>query len=235
MGLWEDEEQIIRCSGRLTMAHLSEAEKYPILLPAKAHLTRLIIMDIHCCLKHAGVSHTLAQLRTQYWIPRGRAIIFHILNKNCALCKLFATKPYRVPQFPALPEFHVQQSRPFQFTGVDIFGPLYAKFTHTEKRKIWVLLFTCLSTCAIHLEILQSLTTVDLLFAIRKLVARRNCPELFLSDNALQFKLLATSFQSLSENISRMILISTHTYLQKILHGNLSQNFHPGWVVRTKE
>ena len=45
--------------------------KYPKLLPHKAHFTSLVIVEIHEHLVHAGISHTLGQIRQKHWIPHG--------------------------------------------------------------------------------------------------------------------------------------------------------------------
>lgn len=217
LGLWTDANGIIRCSGRITLATITEEEKYPILLPSKAYFTKLIIMDMHCHLKHAGISQTLAELRSTYWILRGRATVFHIIKKYCALCKLFASYPYKAPQFSPLPEFRVQPSRPFQYTGLDIFAPLIARLPRTnEKKKVWALLLTCLSTRAAHIEILYSLNSYDILLAIRKFISRRGSPKQFLSDNALQFKLLNSNIYDITKNLEENPELSSYLMLNQI-------------------
>ena len=52
----------------------------PILVPRNEHFTQLLIANIH-----AGVSHTLTQLRKKYWIPQGRRTIKHVI-RNCLTC-----------------------------------------------------------------------------------------------------------------------------------------------------
>ena len=43
---------------------------YPILLPKRSYFTSLLIKEYHQKPFHSGVSHTLAQLRNKYWIPK---------------------------------------------------------------------------------------------------------------------------------------------------------------------
>ena len=66
LGLKLDKEGLIRCHGRMIHAELSEDAVNPKLLPKDHHFTWLVIQDVHEKLYHAGVSHTLAQLRKQY-------------------------------------------------------------------------------------------------------------------------------------------------------------------------
>eukprot|EP00921_Rhytidocystis_pertsovi_P017199 GHVQ01027032.1.p1 GENE.GHVQ01027032.1~~GHVQ01027032.1.p1 ORF type:complete len:380 (-),score=27.66 GHVQ01027032.1:79-1218(-) len=53
-----------------------------------------------------------------------------------------------------------------------------------------VLLVTCAVTRAVHLEVLRTMETKEILWALRRFVAVRGKPERIISDNALQFLLL---------------------------------------------
>ena len=56
------------------LAHsLLEEDANPLILPANCHLTSLIIQDAHQRTLHGGVQLTLATLRRQYWIVKGRS------------------------------------------------------------------------------------------------------------------------------------------------------------------
>ena len=58
--------------------------------------------------------------------------------------------------------------------------------------KIWICLFTCLAVRAIYLEWVRSLSAKHFLNCLRRFAARRGRPELIISDNAAQFKLVKT-------------------------------------------
>ncbi|GFT62653.1 integrase catalytic domain-containing protein [Trichonephila clavipes] len=56
----------------------------------------------------------------------------------------------------SLPGDCVNESAVFEVVGVDLAGPLYVKGV----QKSWIVLFTCASYMAIHLELTSSLSTV---------------------------------------------------------------------------
>ncbi|XP_062573876.1 uncharacterized protein LOC134235746 [Saccostrea cucullata] len=185
LGVVLDQEGII-CVGRLKDAQLSEGARTPILLPRKNHVTGLIIEYIHKKPFHVGVSQTLSLVCQDYWIPKGRAEVKRILHK-CTICKRFDGGPYKMPLMPALPKKRVSESAPFTYMGVDYFGPIFIK-TETGNKKVWVSLFTCLVVRAIHLELMQDMSTEQFLLGLRRFIARWDKPKQIISDNGAQFK-----------------------------------------------
>ena len=190
LGLKFDDIGILRCYGRLLNAEIEESLKYPKLLPRGEHFTQLLIKEIHERLVHAGVAHTLAQVREEYWIPKGRIEIRSVLSQ-CFVCRKYEGASFQLPNMPPWPKERVARSNPFQFVGLDYLGPLYVKGNH-EMKKIWVCLFTCLTVRAVHLEWVTDLTAVQFLNCMRRFVSHRGKPDLIISDNAPQFKLVNT-------------------------------------------
>jgi len=58
-------------------------------------------------------------------------------------------KPYSAPDPPPLPKVRVTESSP---SGVDFTGAFYIK-DRVEERKLYVCIFTCATTHALHLEL----------------------------------------------------------------------------------
>ena len=68
----EDDHRILRCKGRLENAPIHSDSRCPILLPGDHHATRFIIEQCHQMVMHNGLRETLTQLRTRFWILKGR-------------------------------------------------------------------------------------------------------------------------------------------------------------------
>ena len=180
-----DADGILRVGGRLSNAPLDSDARHPVLLPAGSDVTRMITYEKHCMLMHAGIEHTLNEVRQRFWIPRGRARVKRVIF-DCAICRNRRAKP-KPPMMADLPAERFDDSHPFSTIGIDYFGPLTVKrFRKTEKR--YGLLVTCLATRAVHLEVSNSLDTDSFLMAFRRFVARRGRPKRVFSDNGTNLK-----------------------------------------------
>ena len=161
------------------------------LLHCRSNLSKLIIEHIHQQSHHPGTAQTLAQLTTTMWTPQGRAPTKSAL-RSCVTCHRHKGPSFSKPAMPQPPKERVQRSESFQFTGLYILGPLLFSTEGSQPNKLWVCLFTCLSTRTIHLEWMDDMTTDTFLDCLRRFISRRGCPTKILSDNAPQFKVAST-------------------------------------------
>ena len=187
LNLFEDERGVVRCRGRLGNSDLADSARYPILLDAKHHFTALAVWSCHRKVMHGGVKETLAELRSTFWIVRGRYFVRKLLF-GCTVCKKFQGKPYKTPPPPPLPSCRVKEAPAFTYIGLDYVGPLHVRSTSEKERKVWICLFTCCVTRAVHLEVVPNLTAQAFLRCFRRYVARRSTPSFVISDNAKTFK-----------------------------------------------
>ena len=98
---------------------------------------------------------------------------------------------------PPLSDFRVKEAPPFAYTGVDLAGPLYIKDKGIGAKKIWICLYTCCVTRAIHLEIVPQMMAESF---IQSFTARRGFPVKMISDNANTFKSAAKTVQAVMDN-----------------------------------
>jgi hypothetical protein len=152
-----DRDGILKCKGRLSNSDLQEAAREPIILPKERWLTELIISACHKRVHHCGqLRATLAELRGKYWVPRGRQIVKKAIGQ-CVVCKRHGGKPCGKPDEAGLPDFRVRKSPLLSKLGVDFAGSLYAR-EGGEIVKVYISLFTCCVTRAVHLDLVRNLS-----------------------------------------------------------------------------
>ena len=185
-----DQAGVLRVGGQLQESPLPYESQHPVLL-GKHHLTTLLLEYVHRQRMHQGVEGVLAHVRSQWWIVGVRRQLRNI-TERCVTCRWFRAQAATESTAP-LPEDRATFSKPFGLTGVDHAGPLFVRTENGEK-KVWITLFVCGSTRAVHIEVVSSLSTDAFLLAFRRFVARRGMPSRVRSDNA-------TTFKSASEKI----------------------------------
>ena len=106
LGVYMDDSGVLRCSGRIQNSLLSYSTKCPVLLPKKHYFTRLIILDCHEKVFYNKVNETLTQLRSEYWVVKGRQAVKEVVG-SCVyvICKKLEGKCYSTPPAPLLPSF----------------------------------------------------------------------------------------------------------------------------------
>ena len=172
-GLFLDDDYVLRCKGRLNNASLNLGSKNPILLPNKSRFVELLICEIHDKVKHSGIRDTLTTIRERFWLIRGREAVKRIIKK-CVICRKAEGVPYAATAPPDLPASRVSEEPPFAYVGLDFAGPLYFQNTGNQEKspesssKVYILLFTCASTRAIHLELTLSLKVPAFLRAFKR-------------------------------------------------------------------
>lgn len=183
-----DSDGILRVGGRLRRTNLPYDSKHPILIPRDHHVTKLIIRDTHERNFHTGNQATLNAIRHKYWVPNGKGVIRKIIHK-CIVC--YRAKPRESNYIMSdLPKSRLTYTRPFLHAGIDFCGPFLIKEKTKRNRgkvKVFLAVFVCFSTRAIHIEIVGDLTTDSCLAALRRFFARRGkCSDIY-SDNATNF------------------------------------------------
>lgn len=183
-----DKTGLLRVGGRLTNSNLNFDKKFPILLPGNHRLTRLIIASYHLKYLHVGPQTLLFTIRQKFWPINGRANCRKIVHE-CVTC--FKAKPITCDQLMGdLPKERVSQNFPFVISGVDFCGPFTIKYKHQRKgtyQKIYLAIFVCFVTKAVHLELVTELSSQAFIATLKRFFSRRgNCRVLY-SDNGTNF------------------------------------------------
>ncbi|KAK2899432.1 hypothetical protein Q8A73_005517 [Channa argus] len=176
---------ILRVGGRLKRASLPLDLRHPIILPKDGVITRLILDYFHGKTQHQGRGQTLNELRANgYWIVGGSKVVTNYL-RQCVACRR-ARRPTETQRMADLPANRVDPSPPFSYCGMDCFGPLYTKQGRKEYKR-YGLIFTCLSSRAVHIEMLEDLTTDAFINALRCFIAIRGTVRQIRSDQGTNF------------------------------------------------
>lgn len=197
-----DDESVARVGGRLVNSVEPFDARHPRILP-KGPLAKLLAEREHKLMMHSGPQLTLFSLRQKYWLIDGRNITRKV-SRNCLPC-IKARPPTLEQLMGNLPRDRVVNFRPFAALGVDFAGPIWTRQGNRKSVavKAYVAVFVCLSTKAVHLELVSSLHTDSFIAAFRRMVARRGLPARIFSDNG-------TTFIGADREIRRLWQMETH-------------------------
>ena len=184
---------ILKCVGRVQ-------EYQPIYLENGTFAQKLIQHE-HERIKHFGLASTMAAIRENWHILNMRSLVKRYI-RNCNICKVFSTKPYGANLTAPMPKFRTEQSRPFEFTGVDFAGPIIYKIGKKEEAKAYIVIFTCAVMRAIHLEVTKSQTAEEFTRKLNAFIARKTRPAVIISDNGGAFKATAEWIKKLRKSES---------------------------------
>lgn len=201
------EDGILRVGGRLGMSDQTAEIKHPAILPKTGHITKLIIDYHHRLTGHPGRGITMSAIREKgYWITGLSSAVSQVIH-SCVSCKKLRGK-IEVQKMADLPQVRTEPAPPFTYSGMDCFGPFLVKDRRKEIKR-YGLLFTCLTSRAVHIEMIDDLSTDSFLNAFRCLVAMRGDVKTLYSDQGTNFKgaqsELAKSISEITDTFHRSL------------------------------
>ena len=104
---------------------------------------------------------------------------------SCVKCRTLRG-PVVEQKMSDLPEDRVEVSTPFSYCAVNYFGPFMIKDGRKELKRYGVL-FTCMSSRAVHVETASSLETDSFIHALRRFLCRQGPVRHFKSDQGTNF------------------------------------------------
>ncbi len=180
-----DEDGVIRVGGRLGRSRYPDSVKHPIIVPKNHQITQMIVAYFHDKVMHQGKGFTLNEIRSNgFWIPGINRIVASYI-RSCVICRKHR-RPVEEQKMADLPSERVDPSPPFMYTGMDCFGPFFVK-SGRSMHKRYGLLLTCLCSRAVHVEMLNDMTTDSFINALRCFIAVRGTVRQLRSDQGSNF------------------------------------------------
>ena len=178
--------RLIRSTGRIKwLVEVDFDVKHPIVLDACHAYVKLFLRHNHVKHHHQGIDYLRAKIQERYTILKIRSSLPSI-NPNCVTCRKFRAATIQ----PIMADFPVErlayQCPPFTNTGVDYFAPFYVSVRRTTEKR-WGFLFTCLTTRAVHVEIVPSMDASSCVMGVERFVSRRGTPAIIWSDDGTNF------------------------------------------------
>lgn len=207
-----DNDNLMRVGGRLSNSEFPYEKKHPIILQSTHRFTKLLFNLEHKRLLHAPPQLLLATIKETYW-PIGGRNLAKACYHQCVRCKIMKGQVI-APLMGNLPNSRLTPGGyPFRNVGVDYAGPLMAASRQGRGCalvKVYVAIFICFTTKAIHLELVGDLTSKTYLLALSRFMSRRGQPDNIYSDNGTAFvgayneitKFLKENCNSLAETLA---------------------------------
>ncbi|GFX58443.1 integrase catalytic domain-containing protein [Trichonephila clavipes] len=179
---------LLRVGGRLSNSDLPYVNKHRAILPGNHNLTVQIIVHFHRKNLHTGASSLLHYVREKFWPLNGRSLCRKVVHE-CLVC--FKSRSLVTSQLMGnLPRDKVVPDYPFNCSGVEFCGPFMIRYKNQRKgilHKIYICVFVCFVSKAIHIEIVSDLTSDAFIATLKRFFSRRGkCAKLY-SDNGKTF------------------------------------------------
>ncbi|XP_076660353.1 uncharacterized protein LOC143363689 [Halictus rubicundus] len=166
-----DRQGVLRVGGRLDHAAVSFDQRHPVIVDRQSPLAPLLIRSAHLRTLHGGVNLTRATLRLRHWIPRDKTLVKRVV-KGCVTCTRLQGRTSN-QQMGMLPAQRVQPARAFSVSGVDYAGPIPMLMTRARGQRTtkgYVVIFVCLCTKAVHLDVVSDLSSASFIAAFKRFV-----------------------------------------------------------------
>lgn len=160
---------------------MPEERKHPAILAKDHHVSTLILRHIHLETGHGGKNHMLSQVRKAYWITNCNSAARKVLS-HCVTCRKNRARPGEQKMADLPGERLTANLPPFSNIGLDYFGPFEVQRGRTTLKR-YAVIFTCMTSRAVHLEMACSLTADSCINAIRRFLCRRGQAQHIRSDN----------------------------------------------------
>ena len=169
-GVWSAQLRDMPCEGA-----------YTPLVDKDSKIAKLWMKHVHDQ-SHDGVAATYARSRRLLVIVRGK-LLAKATIKSCTRCKI-NNKKFLQPVMAPLPVERMSFDYTWAAINLDVAGPFHVTEVVNRRttRKLWIAVFVCSCTMAIHTELLDGYGTQELIGGVTRFVAMRTLPRTIVSD-----------------------------------------------------
>ena len=171
--------------------NLTYGQKHPIILPKDHPFVKMLIMHFHAENHHMGTDQLHFFLREKYWIVKSRQLMRTLL-RTCVKCRRITSRQM-MPIMGNMPESRLRLSHdepPWTHVGVDLTGAIQLKKVGRRTvtpEQAYIVLYTCMTTCSIYLDLMLSNKAEDFLLSFKRLCRDVGTPRYIYSDHAGYF------------------------------------------------
>ena len=224
-----DEKGIIRSSSRISKFEFySYSKRFPIILSRKADFTKLLVAHFHLHHEHPVGNNALKAAIISSYAIIGLGTVCRSVKFHCQDCRRNKAKTITQLMAPLpLPRIE-EEIRPFAHIGIDYAGPFEVKMgRRIARKKVSILVFTCLQIRAVHLEVTGGQDTSHVLNAISRFADIRGVPRQILSDNQTSFRKADKDLREWLESIDFEEIEKKTGYNFKNCQRSIKWNFNP--------
>ena len=163
--------------GKLNKGNISRT---PILLSKDSLFTKMLIMDLHRKFNHSGTYYILHQVKPKYFILKAYSAVKEVI-RTCYHCKRFNSRAIKT-NVNDYKEWYINPNRRFfSHCFVDYFGPYFTKYGK-EKTKTYCVIFKCIWSKMVNVEVVTSADTQNFLMAFQNHIYNFGLPQKLISD-----------------------------------------------------
>ncbi|XP_069973539.1 uncharacterized protein [Penaeus vannamei] len=165
------QDGLLRVGGHLRHSGRDFNVTHPIILPNKSSFVKLMVRWHHEKLAHCGQNYLLSELRQKFWVVHANAVARSVV-RSCMKCRAICARPMTQEMADLPGDRIIPGQPPFTHTGTDCFGPFLVRKGRSNLKRYGIV-FTCLTSRAVHIEVMDSMETDSFINALRRFTARR--------------------------------------------------------------
>ena len=182
---YKDSNGVIRVGGRLNLLDVPGQCIHPAILPKTGLVNKIVIRYYYHKVRHQGGGITTNEIRASgFWIVGATSAVSSAIRR-CVACRKLRGK-LQEQRMAELPHDRLETVPPFTNCAVYYFGPFVIREGRKDLKRYGVL-FTCMASRAVHVEVVATLETDSFINAFRRFISRRGPIRQLRSDHGTNF------------------------------------------------